>query len=56
MEKARANFCGLRARIGGERKRNEKRKQTLDPARQAKKPRNLRKVKWCEYDCAFMEK
>lgn len=40
-ENARANLCGLRARIGGERKRKEKRKQILEPARQARNPRNL---------------
>jgi len=41
IEKARANFCGLRARIGGVRKRKENIKQTADPARQAKNPKNL---------------
>lgn len=40
-EKAKANLCGRRAIIGGDRKRKENRKHTLDPARQAKKPRNL---------------
>lgn len=40
-EKARANLCGLSARIGGERKRKENAKQTMDPMMQATKPRNL---------------
>lgn len=42
-EKASANLCGLRARIGGERKRKEKAKQTMEPRIQARKPRNLQK-------------
>jgi len=40
-EKASANLCGRRAIMGGDKKRKEKRKHTLDPARQARKPRNL---------------
>lgn len=40
-ENASANLCGRTARMGGDRKRNENKKQTAAPAMQAKKPRNL---------------
>jgi hypothetical protein len=42
-ENASANLCGLVAIIRGFKKRKENRKQTLEPARQAKNPRNLKR-------------
>lgn len=48
-ENASANFCGRNARIGGDKKMNEKKKHTAAPAMHARKPRNLlRQTRTCQ--------